>query len=280
MSSISLAEQPKLVVAKMRSSSATIRQPCFLRTVSRIHQFNAEGHSLVPAIGSASNWMPEDFLFVEFLLLHQRNTPTRIFIFSLSLLILRMLRCGICTSPTPQLLLTLDWRYLYLCCILLSHIRVQCRLFGRGIIIGTVLRAKQGFAYLNRFTTWRATPDDRCTSARSVTVYTRLTLCINTFRNGLNGAEQPKPLLCQGLSCTTTSFPRGWAQRLSTTLGGLQQQLLLLDTLVARVAAQPPASDSLERELATNCGSSAPMALLILLSLNYNGMVSLKTCAL
>ena len=93
-----------------------------------------------------------------------------------------------------------------------SHICVQCRLFGRGIIISTVLRAKHGRSSLKRFTTWRATPDDSCTSAQSVTVYARLILCINTFCNGLSGAEQPKPLLCQGLSCTTTSFPHRWLQ--------------------------------------------------------------------
>ena len=58
ISSISLAEQPSLVVAKTRSSCATIRQPWFLRIVSRIHRFSAEGHFLVPTIGSASNWMP------------------------------------------------------------------------------------------------------------------------------------------------------------------------------------------------------------------------------
>ena len=92
------------------------------------------------------------------------------------------------------------------------HVCVQWRLFGKDIIVGIVLRAKRRLAYLKRFTTWRATPDDICTSAQSVTVYVRLILCINTFCDGLNGAEQPKLLLCQGLSCTTTSFSRRWLQ--------------------------------------------------------------------
>ena len=78
ISSITLAEQPRLVVAEMRSSCGTIRRPCFSRTVLRIHHFSAEGHFLVPAIGFAKDWMPEDFPFVEFLLLHQRDTPTPI----------------------------------------------------------------------------------------------------------------------------------------------------------------------------------------------------------
>ena len=106
-----------------------------------------------------------------------------------------MLRCGIYTSPplrTPYS--RLIGRILYSYCILPLTFCIQCRLFGRGSIVGIVLRAKTWAWVFERFTTSRAMSDDSCASPQSVTVCTHLMLCINTSCNGLNGAEQPKPL--------------------------------------------------------------------------------------
>ena len=71
ISSTSLAKQPGLVVAKMRSSCARTRPPWFLRIVSIIPYFSAEGHFVVSALRFTSNSMPESFPLAEFLLLHQ-----------------------------------------------------------------------------------------------------------------------------------------------------------------------------------------------------------------
>ena len=104
--STGLAGQPGLVVAKHSRLG--------LRTVSRVHYFSAEGRFLVPAPGPARNWMPEDFPFVEFLLLHQRDTsaPSLISHCIRILLSFRMLPMWHLFFPTaPHVLLTLDWRH-------------------------------------------------------------------------------------------------------------------------------------------------------------------------
>ena len=132
-----------------------------------------------------------------------------------------------------------------------SHTCVQCRLFGRDIIIGTVLRAKHGRPSLNRFTTSRATLDDSCSSPQSVTVYARLILCSNTFCNGPRWCCTNKASTVSRFILHHNRLFTWMASKLSTTLDGLQQQLLLLNALVALVAAQPPASDSPRRQLAT-----------------------------
>ena len=81
ISPTSLAQQPGLVVAKMRSSCATIRPPSLLRTVSGIHYLSSGGHSSVPVLVSPPNCMPEHFSFP---LPRQRDTLTPILIFSFS----------------------------------------------------------------------------------------------------------------------------------------------------------------------------------------------------
>jgi hypothetical protein len=75
-------------------------------------------------------------------------------------------------------------------------------------------------------------------------------LCINTFCNGLNGSQHT--LNHQNLQTSFVStlilhrqqLSVWMASKLSTILDSLQQQLLLLNELVARVATLPPANDS------------------------------------
>ena len=74
--------------------------------------------------------------------------------------------------------------------------------------------------------------------------------------NGLHGAfKLPKPFFTLGSSAPQPVLPRRMTPKLSTILDSLQQQLLLLTELVARVATLPPADD---QPRATSVTASRP----------------------